>query len=266
MVIISARSDGGPVGLGSFVALFEEGPYYLKKIPVGLVELCVRAFGYHTIFDTVTVKKNSVPRRSFTLQPDDPPSQPYPDCDRSIRTVYVPAIDTAGPPILGGDALPIWEGVLAYYRRAIRFTEGDYVQATTHITGTSGDTIGPSLIAVHPGREVGPTSEVLEWLPTLTTRGLAETACEQMDATRCPQERMTTFLSFAEPRRLHGDTVEVSVHETGVNPSACRKAGGAFMGFDNRAFVLALVDGGWNVIGRSPALTMSGSGYCGPEN
>ena len=118
MVTLRVRSYATPGGDAS--THYQDKPFYLRRIPVGLAEICVTADGYHTIFDTVTIAKKSTPRRVYVLQPDAPLSEPYPDCNRSLPVIYVDAVDSAGRFIAYADAFPMWEAVLRHYRGAVR--------------------------------------------------------------------------------------------------------------------------------------------------
>ena len=73
---------------------------------------------------------------------------------------------------------------------------------------------------------------------------------------------MTTFLSFAFPVRLPGDTMRVVVDQEGLNPEQCRKGGG-FMGFMTSEYIVVQTTEGWELAGRGPGSWLSGSGYCG---
>lgn len=263
MVIVRVRSYAAPGGGAE--TLFRDRPFYLRRIPVGLAEVCITAHGYHTIFDTVTIAKKSTPRRVYVLQPDVPLSEPYPDCDRSLPVIYVNAVDSAGRFIAYADAFPMWEAVLRHYRRAVRVSEGDFVRMTFKVTGSSADTIGPAAVVMSLHRDVAPVPELLAWFAALTERGLVEGACQEIDVKNCPQEEVTTFLKLEHPKRLHADTVLVFVDELGVNPASCKSPKGGFIGFWTRNYIAVLTDGRWEVVGRSLHPSMSGSGSCRPE-
>lgn len=245
--------------------LFGEDSYLIQGIPEGLAEICVRSEGYRTIFDTVTIKKKSVARREFVLEPVPPRTDPYPDCDRSLPVVYAGVPGTVTQPMSGQEAFPVWEGLLRHYRRSIRMSEGDFVRLTFRVTGSSADTVGPAVVVLALDRNVPPTPALLEWFATLAPRGLVEATCEEIDVAHCPQETVTTYLKLAEPQRVHGDTVDVTVTELGLNPASCRTKKGGFVGTWIRGFVVVERDGRWEVIGRSPERVMTASGFCKPE-
>ncbi|HRZ09071.1 MAG TPA: hypothetical protein P5319_04180 [Gemmatimonadales bacterium] len=263
MVTLRVRSYEAPGGDAS--THFQDKPFYLRRIPVGLAEICVTAYGYHTIFDTVTIAKRSTPRRVYVLQPDVPLSEPYPDCNRSLPVIYVDAVDSAGRFIAYADAFPMWEAVLRHYRRAVRVSEGDFVRMTFKVTGSSADTVGPAAVVMSLHRDVAPVPELLEWFAALTERGLVEGTCQEIDVRNCPQEEVTTFLKLEHPKRLHADTVLVFVDELGVNPASCKSPKGGFMGFWTRNYIAVHQDGRWEVVGRSSEPSTSGSGFCRPE-
>jgi hypothetical protein len=264
-VTIRARPATRRAEFGGVASLYREGPFYISRLPVGHVDLCVTAIGYHTIFDSVEIKKNSVARREFVLEPDIPLSEPYPDCDRSIRTLYIDPVDSAGNTLTQADAFAIWDAALRYYRRDIHMTEGDFVQMTFRMTGSSADTVGPVLLAVKLNRTVTPSPEFFTWFDSLVPRALVPATCDQIDVKECPQEQMTTYLSFPHPKRLHADTVEVVVDEVGVNPGTCRTKGNTFMGFWERRYIAAINDGRWEVVGRSSTPGYTSTGICGPS-
>lgn len=259
-VTIRVRSYATPGGNAQF--LYRDEPFYISRIPVGLAEVCVQAYGYHTIFDTVTISKKSTPRRVYRLEPDVPRSEPYPDCDRSLPVIYVNAVDSAGRFIPYAEALPMWEAVLRHYRKAVRVSEGDFVRMTFRVTRTSADTVGPAAVVLSLHRDVAPVPALLEWFDTLVERGLVEASCREIDVAKCPQEEVTTFVKLEHPIRLHADTVLVNVDEVGTNPATCRSAQGGFIGFWTRNYVMVPQDGRWEVIGRSSQSSMSGSGRC----
>lgn len=263
MVTVSVRSYEAPGG-GS-ESLFREGSFYIRRIPVGRAEICVRATGFHTIFDTVTIKKNSVARREFALQPDVPLSDPYPDCDRSSPVIYVNAVDSATHRVDSAEVFQIWEAVLRHYRGSVRMSEGDFVRMTFRVTGTSADTIGPAVVVMSLHRDVPPVPALIEWLATLTRRGLVESVCDEIDVKNCPQQEVTTYLKLAEPKPLHADTTYVAVNEIGLNPASCRLPNGGFVGLWNRSFILVRRDDRWVVVGRSSNPAVTASGFCKPE-
>ena len=263
MVTVRVRSYETPGG--SIQTLYRDRPFYLGRIPVGLAEICIQAFAYHTIFDTVTIKKKSTPRRVYVLEPDVPRSEPYPDCDRSLPVIYVDAVDSAGRQISYADAFPMWEAVLRHYRKAVRVSEGDFVRMTFKATRTSADTVGPAAVVMALHREVAPVPELLQWFDALVDRGLVENSCREINVRNCPQEEVTTFVTLEFPKRLHADTVLVDVDEVGVNPASCRSEEGGFMGHWMRNYILVPRDGRWEVVGRSERPSMSASGKCQAE-
>jgi hypothetical protein len=191
-----------------------------------------------------------------------PPSEPYPDCDRSLPVIYVNAIDSAGRVISYADAFPMWEGVLRHYRKAVRTSEGDFVRMTFKATGSSADTVGPAAVVMSLHRDVAPVRALLEWMATLVDRGLVETTCEEIDVRNCPQQEVTTYLKLTHPKRLHADTVLVFVNELGVNPATCRSAKGGFIGSWTRNYILVFQDERWAVVGRGTTPSSSTSGRC----
>lgn len=259
-VTISVWSNESPGG--DTRSSFSDGPLYLPRIPAGKAQVCVRAPGYRTIFDTVTIRKRSIARRKFLLQPDDDHSEPYPDCDRSLPMIRVNAVDSAGRTISDLDTYPMWEAVLRHYRRSVRMSEGDFVRLTFRMTGASSDTVGPAVVVMSLHRDVAPVPSLLEWLDGLEGRGLVEATCRQVDVRKCPQQQVTTFLKLSEPKRLHGDTIYVGTQEIGVNPAACQSKDGTFSGLWLRSFILVPRDGRWEVIGRSTKPTTTASGVC----
>ncbi len=260
VVTIRVRSYETPGGGSQW--MFDDRPFYIRRIPVGLAEVCVQADGYHTIFDTVTIQKKSVPRRVYVLEPDVPASEPYPDCNRSLPVIYVNAVDSASRQISYADAFPMWEAVLRHYRKAVRVSEGDFVRMTFRVTGTSADTVGPAAVVLALHGDVAPMPELLEWFDALVDRGLVENTCREINVRNCPQDEVTTFVKLRYPKRLHADTVLVDVDEVGVNPATCRSVKGGFMGYWMRNYVIVLVDGRWEVVGRSVRPSMSASGRC----
>lgn len=263
MVTIRARSYAAPGGDAE--TLYRDRPFYLRGIPVGLAEVCVTAYGYHTIFDTITIAKKSTPRRVYNLEVDSPVREPYPDCDRSSPVIYVSAVDSATHPVDSAEVFPIWEAVLRHYRGSVRMSEGDFVRMTFRVTATSADTIGPAVVVMSLHRDVPPVPSLLEWLATLTRRGFVESVCEEIDVKHCPQQEVTTYLKLAEPKRLHADTTYVAVNEIGLNPASCRTPKGGFVGLWNRSFILVRRDDRWVVVGRSSNPALSASGTCEPE-
>ncbi len=245
--------------------LFGEESYLIHGIPEGRAGICVRSVGYHTIFDTVTIRKKSVVRREFVLVPAPPRTEPYPDCDRSSPVIYVNAVDSATHQLDSAEVFPIWEAVLRHYRGSVRMSEGDFVRMTLGVTDIPADTIGPAVVVMSLHRDVAPVPALIEWLATLTRRGLVESVCEEIDVKNCPQQEVTTYLKLAEPKRLHADTTYVAVNEIGLNPASCRLPKGGFVGLWNRSFILVRRDDRWVVVGRSSNPAVTASGFCKPE-
>lgn len=259
-ILVQSLSGGSGIR-----TMYREGSFFISGIPVGPAEICVRSSGYHTIFDTVTIKKKGVMRREFVLVPAPERTEPYPDCDRSLPVVYAGEPGAAPVPVPTPDAFAIWEGLLRFYRSSVRTSEGDYVRRTFRVTKSSADTVGPASVVLSLHRDVPPTTDLLDWFAALADRGFIEATCDEIDVAHCPQETVTTFISLPEPRRINGDTVDVLVHEIGLNPASCRTEEGGFVGTWRRGFILVLRDDRWEVVGRSPEGKLTSSGYCRPE-
>lgn len=258
-VRIRVHSTVAPGGASEFV--FREGSFYLKGLPVGPVEICVAGFGTRTIFDTATIKKNSVTRREYVIEPDVPRREPYPDCDRTMPVVYIDPVDSAQGVVDDADAFPVWESVLRHYRKGLGWTEGDFVRETNRITGASPDTAGEATVVLSLHQDVAPVAAFLAWFDSLTAHGLVAATCDEIDVKNCPQTEVTTFLKLDRPKRLHGDTMLVRVDETGMNPAHCR-AGEGMMGFWSRSFVTTPRDGRWEVFGRGDDPSITATGIC----
>ena len=264
MIVVHVVSSPRPLGADGYAVVDHSGKFRLRHLPVGALEICIQAAEFHTVFDTVTITAGAKLKRRYVLMPDRPRSEPYPLCDRSLPTLYLPALDSSPAPVASDLAPLVWDAVLAHYRATVRRTEGDRVAATARMVGRREAAPAAATVVVKPHRRWADPGHYLPWLRDLPSRGLAAEICESTELTDCPQAVLSTFLELSVPVALGVDTVEVSALETGANPAECRRRR-SFIGFDSESFVVVRGgDGGWAVVGRSARMMLAGSGMCEP--
>lgn len=187
-------------------------------------------------------------------------------------STYKPNLTLPGPappstPVPQAEWHGIWEAALRLYTTGIT-TEADIVAQSTAIARTNPGrkASGKTPIVLSSFRREGEQPYDSIWTAGLQSGGLTDGYCTAENLRNCPDSVLTTFVELREPVLIRGDTAVVIVEEAGLNPAECRRRL-VFMGFHSKVLSLVRATQAWVVVGfRNDFFTVSGSGFCSPDD
>ncbi len=155
---------------------------------------------------------------------------------------------------------PLWTGVLGMYQQS-QPTDAQHINDAARLSGTPTREIPTHprvILRVNGSYWKLPASQT--WTDSLVHAGLVDGVCGAAEISDCPDTTFRSFVELEKPRQLAADTFSVAVHETLLNPAACRRRQG---GGDSHQFAVALTKRSeqWVVV-RRVGMQLMGGTYC----